>query len=75
MEQFFLQPKDRAQINHGQFKGYEVEVTALDEDSSTVHVSMEVFGRPVPLTFSFAQAVELLGPLPSSRAAESPLDT
>ena len=56
-------------INCGQFEGYEVEVVAVDESKQTVRLSMVVFGRPVPLTFSFAQAAELLDRGPASPSA------
>ncbi len=59
-----------ARIKCGQFEGYEVEVVALDEPACTVLVTMRVFGRPVPLSFSIAQAAELLGPVPSVGAEQ-----
>jgi transcription antitermination factor NusG len=55
----------RARINRGQFEGYEAEVVAVDEPGGSVQVVLRVFGRPVPLSFSFAEAVDLLETLSS----------
>lgn len=56
----FLSPGDRARIVCAQFEGWEVQVVSVDQPGRTVHVSMTVFGRPVPLEFSFEEAASLL---------------
>ena len=65
---FRLRAGDRAYVSRGQFEGYKVEVVSVDEPGRTVHVSMTVFGRPVPLALSFTEAVELLRQLPGKVA-------
>jgi transcription antitermination factor NusG len=51
---------DRARVRRGQFEGCEVEVVAVDDVQQAVRVSMMVFDRLVPLTFSFTEAEGLL---------------
>ena len=65
---FPFPPNHRARIKRGQFEGYEVTVVAADEAEGAVQLSMMVFGRSVPLTFTFADAIDVLEPLPGDPA-------
>jgi hypothetical protein len=57
---FQLQVGDRALVTEGEFRGYEVQVTRLDEARRTVYFTMMVWNRPVELQLDFAVAAWLL---------------
>jgi hypothetical protein len=49
-------------ITAGQWKGFDATVQAVDAASDTVVVSMNIFGRPISLTFGLSSADQHLAP-------------